>query len=270
MVTAEAIDVAALHNRMGKVNSQPISVSSYTNKRFTVNYRVPLDELRRIMPDAVEVEEIRDTGFGMISMCACDFKVVKLGALPVIPIRNNDMLCRVSAKVRKGEQTYRAYYTLHSESSSRFLGLTGGHFSHFRKKRSDFRREDNDQCYSLECLSVDPLYRGSFKGMMGSIFKDKPTTTIFVDVQEATDFVFKLDGSCGYDFGRDMLSFQRIIYPAWDISFCHDSTFRFPLLDHLFSTYDLHAALDCVLYMHDVPQTWGSAWLYRNTSVPGR
>ena len=143
MVAVESIDVGGLHDGMGRVNSQPISVSSYTNKRFTVNYRVPVEELRRIMPAALEVEEIGSTGFGLISMCACDFQVVKLGAMPVPPIRNNDMLCRVSVRIRKGSRLYRAYYTLHSESSSRFLGLSGGYFSHFRKRRSPFRRVDD-------------------------------------------------------------------------------------------------------------------------------
>src|SRR5207245_8269243 len=89
MLTAQSIDIRTLHDRLGKVNSQPISVASFTNKRFTVNYRIPVEELRRIMPEAVEVEEIRNTGFGMFSMCACDFWVTRIGMLPVVPIRNN-------------------------------------------------------------------------------------------------------------------------------------------------------------------------------------
>lgn len=39
---------------------------------------------------------------------------------------------------------------------------------------------------------------------------------------EATDFVLELDGSCGYNFARDELSFQDIEYPDWDVSFCHE------------------------------------------------
>lgn len=56
MLTAKQTDIRALHERLGKVNSQPIDVTSFTNKRFTVNYHVPLRELRRIVPKAIEVE----------------------------------------------------------------------------------------------------------------------------------------------------------------------------------------------------------------------
>ena len=42
-----------------------------------------------------------------------------------------------------------------------------------------------------------------------------PDTTVFADVEEAKRFVFDLDGSCGYDYRRDMLSFQQIDYPPW-------------------------------------------------------
>lgn len=60
------MDIRALHERMGRVNHQPIRVHSFTNKRFTVNFRVPLDQLRRIVPEAVQLDEIGDTGLGML------------------------------------------------------------------------------------------------------------------------------------------------------------------------------------------------------------
>src|SRR5438132_4340181 len=120
--SVEAPDLRVLHERMGRVNHQPVRVHSFTNKRFTVNFRVPLDELRRIIPPAIEADEIRNTGLGMFSMCACDFWVSQFGWLPISTVRNNDMLCRVSASIRKGSERYRAYYTLRSDSSSKFLG----------------------------------------------------------------------------------------------------------------------------------------------------
>jgi hypothetical protein len=264
MSVAERMDLRALHDRLGRVGNQPIRVTSFTNKRFTVNYRVPVAELRRIVPEAIEIDEIRDTGFGMFSMCACDFWVTRLGMLPVIPIRNNDMLLRVSAKVRKGPGVYRAYYTLRSDSSSRFLGFCGAHFSHFRKNIAEFVREDDGAYYALRCRPKDPMCHASFRAEMDSITKHKPEGTLFGDIREATDFVFQLDGSCGYSYERDMLSFQKIEYPPWDISFCHAYSYDFPLMDFICTTFDLHPTLDCVLSMQDVPQVWGSSRLYRN------
>ena len=48
---AAPMEIRDLHARMGRVYHQPIRVHSFTNKRFTVNFRVPLDQLRRIVPD---------------------------------------------------------------------------------------------------------------------------------------------------------------------------------------------------------------------------
>ena len=72
----------------------------------------------------------------------------------------NDLLCRISAKVRKAGQDYRAYYTLRSDSSSLFLGFFGKRFSHFRKEVSPFVRVDDGSRYGLECQATDPLCRG--------------------------------------------------------------------------------------------------------------
>src|SRR5262249_42567913 len=79
---AERMDLRALHQRMGRVYHQPVRVHSFTNKRFTVNFRVPLDQLRRIVPGPVLLDEIGDSGLGMLSMCACDFWVSRFGWLP--------------------------------------------------------------------------------------------------------------------------------------------------------------------------------------------
>jgi hypothetical protein len=260
---AARMDVRGLHERMGRVNHQPVSVHSFTNKRFTVNFRVPLDQLRRVVPDPIDLDEIGDTGLGMISMCACDFWLGRIGVLPIPPVRNNDMLCRISTKIRKGDKVYRAYYTLRSDSSSRFLGFFGKRFSHFRKQVADFVRVDDGTIYRLENNAADPLCRGEFTAVMASITKEKPSTTIFADVDAAQQFVFDLDGSCGYSYEREMLSFQKIDYPPWDMYFCHEYRYQFPLMDYVNATFGLEPELDCVLFMRNTKQTWGASWLYR-------
>ena len=267
IATAPAIspmDILTFHERMGRVYHQPIRVRSFTNKRFTVNFRAPLEQLRRVVPDAIELDEIRNTGYGMFGMCACDFWVNRLGWLPIPPVRNNDMLCRVSTKIRKGPNVYRAYYTLRSDSSSSFLGFFGRRFSHFRKRTSPFERVDDGAQYALHCDAADPLCRGELRALMASVSKQAPATTAFRDVQEATEFVFNLDGSCGYSYERDMLSFQKIDYPTWDMYFCHECEYKFPLLEYVSETFGLDLEFDCVLFMQNTPQTWGSSWLYRN------
>ena len=135
------MDLRAIHERMGHVYHQPVRVHSFTNKRFTVNFRVPLDQLRRIVPERVE--------------------------------------------------------------------------------------------------------------------------------EEAKQFAFDLDGSGGYDYGRGMLSFQKIDYPPWDMYFCHESSYHFPLIDYLHDTFGLDTELDCVLFMRNTPQTWGASWLYRDGRSDG-
>jgi Uncharacterized conserved protein (COG2071) len=260
----EPMDIRALHARMGRVYHQPVRVHSFTNKRFTVNFRVPLEQLRRIVPEAIGLDEIADTGLGMVSMCACDFWVSRIGWLPIPPVRNNDMLLRISTKIRKGANEYRTYYTLRSDSSSRLLGFFGKRFSHFRKQVAEFVRVDDGVTYSLENRAADPLCRGKFAAVTASISKAKPATTAFADVDAAKRFVFDLDGSCGYSYERGMLSFQKIDYPPWDMYFCHEYDYDFPLLDYVNSAFGLEPELDCVLFIQNTKQTWGTSWMYRN------
>ncbi len=257
-----APDIQRLCERMGRVNHQPVSVHSFTNKRFTVNFRVPLNSLRRILPSTIAPDEIGNNGFGMIGMCACDFWVTRFGWIPVPRIRNNDMLCRISVTIVKNDQRYRAFYTVGSSSSSILLGSLGMRFSHFRKRLASFRRIDNAQKYSLECHAADPLRSGRLDADVSKVNKTAPASSIFADVDEATDFVFNLDGSCGYDFGRRKLSFQKIDYPKWDMYFCHQLDYDFPLLDHLKQCYRLDMEFDSILFMQNTPQTWRSSWLY--------
>jgi len=255
-------DLASLQNRMGRVNHQPVSVRSYTNKRFTVNFRAPLDQVRRLLPPGIEPDEIPGTGLGMFGMCACDFWVTRFGWVPVPKIQNNDMLLRVSACVTKHGTKQRAFYTISSNSSSPLLGFLGQRFSHFRKRVSTFSRIDDGQTYQLQCTDDDPLARGSLTAQMASVSKVRPESSIFFDIDAATDFVFNLDGSCGYSFDRKMLSFQKIDYPEWDMYFCHTAEYDFPMLNHVTELFKIDAELDSVLFMQNTPQTWCSSWLY--------
>ncbi len=256
-------DVRQLHERLGRVSSQPVAVSSFTNKRLTINFRVPVQRLRQLVPSCLEVEEIRNTGMGMISQCVCDFHVTKFGPLPIPSTHTNEMLCRISVKGQKHGQPFRAYYTLRSDSSSHLLGFLGGHFSHFRKAISQFSLRDDSEVYELDCKAKDEICNGHFRGYVGTLSKEKPDTTCFADIEEATQFVFQLDGSCGYHFSRNKLSFQRIQYPKWDLRFCHRFDYDFSLLKYLFAAYDLQPEFDCVLFLEKVPQVWGSSWLYK-------
>jgi hypothetical protein len=255
-------DIRALHERMGRVWHQPVPVASFTNKRVTINFRVPLEQVRRLLPTAVEPDEIGTTGRGMVSMCACDFWVRRIGPVPMPEIHTNEMLCRISAKVQKRGRTYRAYYTLRSDASSRFLGFLGGHFSHFRKAISQFTKRENEQTYELVCRADDPICGGRISINLKALSKDVPTTSVFADNAAATDFVLGLDGSCGYDYRTNRLSLQKIKYPAWDTKFAHRFTYELPLLDYLFEKYRLDAQIDHALFMENVPQEWGASFLY--------
>lgn len=259
----------SLQERLGRVYHQPLDVKSWTNKRITVNYRVPLDQLEQFLPWCVDAEEIRETGTGMLSMCACDFSVTKFGPIPVPQIHTNEMLCRISVTVPKNGQRRRAYYTLRSDTSSRLLGLCGGHFSHFRKATSSFDRVDDGATYKLRCRADDSLCNAELTASMDAISDNPPETTVFDDVAEATEFILELDGSCGFNFGKEKLSFQEIEYPDWDVSFCHEFSLDSALVDYLVESFDLDLTFDCTLYMADVDQTWKRARLYEPTGAVG-
>jgi len=263
-------NIRSLHARMGRVYHQPVSVASFTNKRVTVSFRVPVKQVQRLLPSEVEADEVESTGYGIVSMCACDFFVTRIGPIPMPRIHTNEMLCRISAKVKKRGQIYRAYYTLRSDASSRFLGFLGGRFSHFRKRVSKFSKRDDGKTYELVCHAKDELCRGRLSVGLDSLSKSPPETTIFAGIDEATDFVLGLDGSCGYDFTSGRLSLQKIDFPEWDTRFCHEYKFEFSLLDFLFKEYELDAVLDHALFMENVAQTWGTSWLYEPDNEPIR
>ena len=89
-----------------------------------------------------------------------------------------------------------------------------------------------------------------------------PTPEWGAMLSTARDFLFQLDGSCGFQWETGRLSFQPIEYPEWDISFCHAIDFDFPLIDALAERFDLHLETDSTVYMHDTPQVWCATRLY--------
>lgn len=132
MVTTEApttvaFNLESLQQRMGWVNHQPVSLRSFTNKRFTVNDRAPLDQVRRLLPPGIEPDEIPGTGLGMFCMCACDFWVTRFEWVPVPRIQNNDMLLRVSARVPKNgvQQPFTPFHRIRLRHCSVSLALAG-------------------------------------------------------------------------------------------------------------------------------------------------
>jgi len=261
-------DSKQLHQRMGRVWHQPVTVHSLTNKRITVNFRAPLGQLQNLLPDPVEADEIASTGLGMISMCACDFSVNKIGPCRVPSIHADEMLCRLSAKVRKGGRAYRAYYTLRSDSSSRLLGTLGKYFSHFRKNVADFSRTDDGKIYEIRCSSKEPIAGGRLRANLASVSKLRPDTTIFESIGAATQFIYEVDGSCGYNYRHNKLSLQLLKHPNWDISFCHEVDSQFNLLDYIFDQYNINADLDCSLYMENTGHAWEKCWLYSPERTP--
>jgi hypothetical protein len=250
---------------LGRVRSQPTDVVSFTNRRFTACFTAPIEQVQRLLPAEIDADPVPDAPeLGMVGMCACDFWVPRIGLVPIYPIRNNDMLLRVSARFLKGGRRLRAFYTVHSQSSSWILGTLGRFFSHFRKCIGRFERVDDERIYSLRNAREDELSTGWFVARKDSLDARPEPGSVFPDVAAATDYVFRLDGSCGFDWSRRRLSYQPIDYPEWDISFCHGFEYRFPLLDTLAQTFGLEVRFDSVLAMQDTRQTWCKSTLYRN------
>ncbi|MFN0242268.1 MAG: hypothetical protein ACKVWV_05190 [Planctomycetota bacterium] len=258
----------AFQDRMGRVGPQPASVVSFTNRRFTVNFSAPIEHVQRLLPREIEADPIPDRpDLGLLGMCACDFWVTRIGVVPIVPIRNNDMLLRVSTRFRKGGHRLRGFYTIHSTSSSFVLGTLGRHFSHFRKQRGRFERVDDRSTYSLRNARTDELSTGWVVAHTDSIDKTPPRGSCFTSIEAATDYVFRLDGSCGFDWATRRISFQPIEYPEWDLSFCQRVDYGFPLLDTLAREFELDLSLDSTLCMQDTHQTWCASTLYRNENA---
>jgi hypothetical protein len=255
--------------RMGRVGPQPANVTSFTNRRFTVNFSAPLEQIQRLLPHEIQADPVPgNPERGMLGMCACDFWVPRIGALPIYPIRNNDMLLRVSTRFAKGGRKLRAFYTIQSESSSWILGTLGRYFSHFRKRITHFERIDDERVYSLRNRRGGEHATGWLSAHKNTIQKTPPATSLFEDITSATDYAFRLDGSCGFDWASRRISFQPIEYPEWDLSFCHTVDYEFPVLDTLSREFQLELTFDSVLCMENTHQTWCASTLFKNEPAP--
>jgi len=255
-------DIRELYDRLGRAGRQPLAVSSFTNKCFIVNFRVPAKRLRQFIPRCLEIDEIRNTGMGLISQCVRDFDVTKFGPLSIPRIHTSQMLCRISVRGQSHGGPFRASYPLRSDSSAPLVGFLGGHFSHFRSAASRFTLYDDGNAYELHCTARDKLCNGFLRADLKSLSTETPAATRFADIDEVTEFVLQLDGSCSYDFAKNKLSFQRIQHPKLDVRFCREFDYDFSLLNHLFAAYDLQPDFDSVLFTEKVPEVWGSSRLF--------
>ena len=64
--------------------------------------------------------------------------------------------------------------------------------------------------------------------------------------------------AAAYSYERDMMSYQKIDYPPWDMYFCHEYQYDFPLMDYLNDAFGLQPELDCVLFMKNSPSRPGA------------
>jgi hypothetical protein len=46
--------------------------------------------------------------------------------------------------------------------------------------------------------------------------------------------------------------------------FCHEYRYGFPLIDYFSKGFGMSLALDCVLFMQNTWQTWGTSRLYHD------
>lgn len=71
--------------RLGCVGPQPANETSYTNRRFTVNFTAPLEQVQRLLPPEIQADPMPGhPEFGMVEICACEFWVTPSGDLDAV------------------------------------------------------------------------------------------------------------------------------------------------------------------------------------------
>lgn len=232
---------------------QRFDLTLLVNKCLTVNFRAPAAALQALLPGCLTAEEIRDSGMGMLSVCGWDYWITRLGFLPLPEIHCKALSFRIAVTFRRSAGIIRAFYPLRTMTT-----VPIGKWPNGRERRDvpQLDLEDSGEFYGLSRQSRDPLQRDYLEGDMKTVSKAGAAGSIFHDINEAARFILAHEGSCAYDAGKKQLLFQPIIYPPWEICFCHEFQHRFPWLQHLCADAGIQIIADSALFSEEAVQVW--------------
>ncbi|HSC86718.1 MAG TPA: DUF2071 domain-containing protein [Polyangiaceae bacterium] len=215
--------------------------------RFLVTYRAPADELRRLVPAPLELDE--RAGLGFLSVCALRLEgLAPLGWPRAWAFDTPEFLIRLSVTYR-GEPTF---FTLASWVASRRLAWLSAHFSHYRPAWADFTEQAHGRRRELRARADD----GSLAELDAEFSADDaqvgwPSGSVFSDVADAEAFLLGMAGSVDVT-SSGAVRFQPITRTPWRARPVHVHTARFDFIDRL----AVGAELDHALGMSDIEQRW--------------
>lgn len=245
--------LAVVAGQSGNPSRQYFDLTLLVNKCLTVNFRAPAAALQTLLPDCLTAEEIRDSGMGMISVCAWDYWITRMGFLPLPEIHCKELSFRIAVTFRRDGRMIRAFYPLRTFTTAPLRKWTGGGE---HREMPLLELEDSGEFYGLSSQSRDPLQRDYLEGDMKTVSKTGAAGSIFRDVNEAGNFVITNEGSCAYHTGKAQLLFQPIIYPPWEICYCHEFQYRFPALQRLSALSGIDMTADSALFAEEAVQVW--------------
>jgi hypothetical protein len=209
-----------------------------------VQYRVPLEQLKRILPPGLAPDEIGRSGSGLISVLVSNATALRLGPLRVPGLHACALVTRAAVRaVWEGEER-RADWVMLAESSSRSLGRLS--------TPTRFTVDEDGDSWSLRCTARDPLGEGWFTARTSAIDKETPAGSLFSSAREADELGLETQGVCDYDLDKGRVTFRPVESIARDVSFCHDFECEFALVRHLTDDLGLAVELDCAVHVRDV------------------
>ncbi len=162
------------------------------DRRILVNYRVKPDVLARLLPKLFRLKLV--DGMGMAGVCLIRLNNIRPRFLPAfVGISSENAAHRIAVEWDDSGETKEGVFVPRRDTSSRINALLGGRLFPGMQKHADFKVQEHDDHFRIECASDDQQTQLLFEGHLS----DKlPKTSVFRSISEASQFFER--GSLGY------------------------------------------------------------------------
>jgi hypothetical protein len=241
------------HLTLDRGGRQWLPVTAHIRERYLVTYRAPAENVARVVPAPLTVDQ--HGGCGFVSVCSLEIDDMGVAGTPSwLRFGNREMLYRVGVRV-SGQPSF---FTLRSDVSSRALARLGAWFSHYRPRLGQLGCDHDGGRFHLTCRSRDGAADAELEVPAPAGDEAAPRASLFADAAEAARFLLGMRISADVRPGG-RVRVQEIDHDPWRARFTTPVRRRFDFVDALARAIGAPLVYDHTLAMRDLRQTWRAA-----------
>jgi len=230
-----------------------LKLNGLIRRRLLVNFRIQPDIVQRLLPDPFKPKLIK--GWAMAGICLIRLEQIRPYWCPApLGMSSENAAHRIAVCwMDEGNQFQEGVYIPRRDSNSIINHLFGGKLFPGEHQRASFDVRDNGDTIYLRAHALDDLLTIELRGKCTDTL---PPTSVFSDLQEASNF-FE-NGSLGYSetAARKSLDAVRLITTRWSVQpfnaeVIKSSYFANPLLFP-----EGTVEFDCALIMRNIEHSW--------------